>query len=330
VPAFDDVKSVSRRKMKNGSEWYLKRLTENGTYRPISGWKETQAYHRKVYGDKDYYSFELLPCTKVGKVNTVEVDDTKDEPGSDSGTTYTSVYNTFTQWMELAVECKAEYVILTAKHHDGWCLFNTSTTHRNCVTQAPHINLLKLFTEIARTYGLKVGVYYSWMEFGKGVTKAFIKDTIDPQMRELIEYDIDLWWFDGDWACTTQYAKEYVRRIVKSLKGEVNDRVCLVDTGTGNFNDIGCSTFRVYEDRFLPAYTPTLPWQHINTIGDSWGRNKQQNKYKSGDELYKLYTEVTSKRGSFLLNLGPDENGILDEQEVASLKRLNELIKSEV
>lgn len=58
VPAFDDPKSASRRKTQNGSEWYLKRLmTQEGAYRPVSGWKETQAYHAEHYPEMKYEDF---------------------------------------------------------------------------------------------------------------------------------------------------------------------------------------------------------------------------------------------------------------------------------
>ena len=54
VPAYDDTKSCKKRSIQNGSEWYLRRLRETGTFRPISGWKETQEFHKANYGDKPY------------------------------------------------------------------------------------------------------------------------------------------------------------------------------------------------------------------------------------------------------------------------------------
>jgi alpha-L-fucosidase-like protein len=58
VPAYDDFRSANRRKMKNGSEWYLARLNvKKGDFHPPSGWEDTQTYHKEVYGDADYYSF---------------------------------------------------------------------------------------------------------------------------------------------------------------------------------------------------------------------------------------------------------------------------------
>ena len=69
-------------------------------------------------------------------------------------------------------------------------------------------------------------------------------------------------------------------------------------------------------------------WEHINTIGFSWGINKQQKTkdYKSGEDLFDLYKTVKSKNGRFLLNMGPCEDGSLDKNEVKSLNEFGKLL----
>ena len=57
VPAYDDPTSAARRKIQNGSEWYAKRLSETGAFRPVTGWKETQEHHKKLYGAASYEDF---------------------------------------------------------------------------------------------------------------------------------------------------------------------------------------------------------------------------------------------------------------------------------
>lgn len=290
VPAFDDPKSVARRRLKNGSEWYLKRLIEKGNFRPVSGWKETQLFHEKNYKDKSYYSFSKeLNEEKLNVLN----------------------------WVCMAKLIGASYIVLTTKHHDGFCLWPTKTSDM-------HTNkdiLLEYVTEL-RKYGLKVGFYYSWSEFTKSCSKDYLDNTVKVQIKELLEYKPDIWWFDGDWECKTVYARNTIQDLIKLIKKKnhsalINDRV-----GQKIEDKLPPgSTFRNFEDRFIPSSIPKLEWEHVNTVGNSWGYNKYQPKefYKSGKELYAMYKKVNDLGGKFLINIGPDKNGKPDKNELKSL-----------
>lgn len=296
VPAYDDIKSVYKRKMKNGSEWYLKRLKETGTFRPISGWKETQEYHKKIYGNLDYYEFK-----------------------NDFGENVNE--QTFDIWMKLAKEIGASYVILTAKHHDGFCLWNTTTTNKK--TERDY---LQMFKDSALRHNIKFGIYYSWTEFMISCNKEYVLNIMCKQMDELIGYNPDVFWFDGHWSCKTKFCIEKINEICNKIKTNnpnvmINDRIPRNDKKYENLNFLGNATYRVYSDRCIPDVKPDVKWEHINTIGYSWGRNKEQKEcdYKSGNELYNLYSKVCNMNGNFLINLGPNKNGILDENEIKSL-----------
>lgn len=304
VPAYDCIQSVYKRKMKNGSEWYLKRLMESGTYRPISGWKETQEYHKNNYGNIDYYEFK----NEFGKdVNEI----------------------TFNKWMELAKQIGASYVILTAKHHDGFCLWNTETTDKK--TEKDYV---EMFKKSALKYNLKFGIYYSWSEFLISCNKKYVSEIICKQMDELEKYNPDIFWFDGQWSCKTQFCINKINDICNKIKINnpnimINDRIPRNDKKYDDLDFLGDATYRVYSDRCIPNDKPKVKWEHINTIGYSWGINKDQKTcdYKSGDELYKLYTKISSMDGNFLINLGPNANGTLDENEVNSLIDFSKMIK---
>ena len=277
--------------MGNGSEWYLARLMDKGTYRPLSGHAETKKYHVEHYGELDYYDFA-------------------DE--------FTAEHWDPDSWMTLAKEAGASYVILTAKHHDGYCLWDTATTPRNSVACGSHRDLLGEFRDSAVAHGLQFGIYYSWSEFGKNMTGAYLNDTLIPQIGELEKYKPDIWWFDGHWAIKTQMAISAINRIVLRLKAApsiVNDRI----------PDPAMSSYRVYEDRHLPKVAPEGPWEHINTIGASWGANRAATTYKSGAALLKLYQSVTEYDGRFLINLGPLADGTLLPGEIASLQAFAKL-----
>jgi alpha-L-fucosidase len=306
VPAYDSVKSAKRRSTANGSEWYLKRLTETGTFRPTSGYKDTQEYHKLHYPNKEYSDFkELFLCENLN----------------------------IDSWMETVSKIGCKYVILTAKHHDGYCLFETKTTEFNSVDSGPKKDILLEFKKSAKKYNMMFGIYYSWSEFNKSITIKYFNETIVPQIEELKKYDPDIFWFDGSWELKTKYAKEGVTKICKELKIKnpkilINDRIGSCKDEFKDQDYLGESSFRVYSDRYIPTETPKVPWEHINTIGFSWGRNIQQEEkdYKTGEKLYELYKKVNDMKGNFLINLGPNADGTLDEMEVNSLEKFGEIM----
>jgi alpha-L-fucosidase len=94
----------------------------------------------------------------------------------------------------------------------------------------------------------------------------------------------------------------------------VNDRI-----GKDNISE---ASYRVFSDRYIPKEKlDGVKWQHINTIGYSWGYNKMQNKsdYKTKNEIYELYNQVNNLGGEFLINLGPNENAEIIKEELEAL-----------
>ena len=291
VPAFSTTKKL---KMQNGSEWYNARLTEKNTFRPVSGWKETQAFHLQHYGESPYDNF----------LQQFNIESAKWNPDN---------------WMKLCKDIGASYIILTAKHHDGFCLWKTDTTDKQCDR-----NIISDFVHSAKKHGIRYGIYYSWWEFNTSITIKFVNEIVIPQINELKQYTPDIWWFDGHWNIKTLYAKNTIDKIVSELLTTphiwINDRIPLPQRAT-------CRTF---EDRYIPKTLPELEsgqrWEHINTIGLSWGRNKQQTvkDYKTTEQLCDLYKHVSEMNGRFTLNLGPNPDGSFDQEEVKRLYELKE------
>lgn len=304
-PAYDDIKSARRRKIQNGSEWYYKRLMDENTYRPTSGAKETKTWHYEYYPDKTYDDFSRCLTGEFFE-EIVEI------------------------WIEKALSIGATYLILTTKHHDGYCLWNTST-----LKKVP-FDYVEVFVRHVRAHHLKVGFYYSWMEFGVSFTKNYINQVVRPQIDELKQYNPDIWWFDGDWEAKSKYAIEFIHDTTLQLRNlnnkvEINDRT----------KDSPHSTYYNYADRYIPdqlidnaehhrCAKHINDWEHINTIGISWGYNctQEHQDYKTGQELYDLYQLVKRRGGKFLLNIGPEYDGKLDPTEELSLNQLANLIRS--
>lgn len=297
IPAYDDIASARRRSKHSGggSEWIYKRLlVKEGDFRPPSGWKPAQKYFLENFAGMEYEDL----CEEFD----AKVD--------------------FDQWMDTFKKAGASYVILTARHHDGFCLWRAKNDY------------VKQFRDAAIRHNLKWGIYYSWIEFSKNFTKSYVEDIVKPQIEELKSYRPDIWWFDGHWGVKTKLGQEFVSNFVKILKKEypgveINDRLGEeYRTRKEDLNWLGDATYRNFEDRYLPTQKPTVPWEHINTIGLSWGRNEEQTPvdYKTGKELRELYEKVQGLGGRLLLNIAPDGRGILDPIEVERLNEMN-LIK---
>lgn len=299
IPAFDDIKSASKRKIINGSEWYKKRLEEDPeAFRPTSGAKATKEYHKKHYPDMVYDDF-----SKMFKHDLKNID----------------------KWTKLAKKMGASYIILTAKHHDGFCLWPSK------VGRHSKKDVVQAFKDSCEKRGLIFGLYYSWYEFDKSCTKEYLSEVVKPQIKELIKYNPQIWWFDGSWCLKSQYSLATVEELCSKIRKKIptaiiNDRLGIKYTSD---DMLGFADYRVYGDRTIPEKKPEVAWEHINTVGLSWGRNKQQKDkdYKTIEELKDLYINVRKLGGKFLINIGPDADGILDPIEESRLLGLGEVIK---
>jgi alpha-L-fucosidase len=313
VPAFDVPACARRRRIMNGSEWYLHRL--NATYRIGPAERATRAYHAGRY----------------------------------PGETYADLAHRFTAeawdpvaWASLFARAGAEYVVLTAKHHDGFCLWPTHTAPGwNAGDVGPRRDVVRELRDAVVARELCFGLYYSWHEWSRDDSRelcdrAYVRDVVEPQLRELAAYEPSVLWFDGDWPRTARHwrAQERVRELVGVLPSlAVNDRLGRRGSWQALTRADGSPlpSFRSFADRTTPDVTPTSPsaWERVDTIGLSWGRNEQQleSDYKSIDELVGMLVDVACKGGRLLLNVGPDARGSICATEAARLEGLGEWLR---
>jgi alpha-L-fucosidase len=304
VPGFDDVGSAQRRKIQNGSEWYMKRLLERGDINPYatSGWQETQRYHQRQYGNKKYHEFAQE---------------------------FTAEHWDPDEWMRLFSLAGASYVVITSKHHDGFCLWPSKTTTFT-ITHTPAVNkssdIMAQMKKSATRYGLRFGIYYSWGEFVMGPN--YVDTIMRPQIQELIQYEPDMFWFDGDWmVCKTGAGQSAVDDSLVLIRQclpfvEINDRIGhRLERKDPHWMNKGVISFRVYDDRAIPQVKPAVRWQHCNTIGLSWGynRSQMQHHYKTKEQIDQLRKKVKQLGGDFLINLGPTPSGRLHPLEIAAI-----------
>jgi len=228
-----------------------------------------------------------------------------------------------------------KYLIVTAKHHDGFSMFDTRTRGFDPAGEEPGFgrydivefargrrDVMAELSRECRRRGIRFGVYYSILDWhhasqrpragGSGLTDIVpgMKDRyvsgMKEQLRELLErYDPDLLWFDGDWGDEqwwwTEADGRALYRYVRSLKPSiiVNERVRR-GRGLGDF---------LTPEQEIPARSLPGDWESCLTMNDNWGYHAQDQRWKSGRELIRLLAETASKGGNLLLNVGPQPDG---------------------
>lgn len=233
-------------------------------------------------------------------------------------------------WAKLIKESGAKYTVITTKHHDGVALWDTKHSDLNVVTKTKaKRDLITPFVNAARKENLKVGLYYSLLDwsnpdypnFTRNEKKhendakkweAFTKFNFG-QLGELTKFNPDLYWFDGDWE---QSAEKWKAKEIRDL--------LLSKTPTTIIN----SRLQGYGDYATPeqGVPITKPdtdyWELCMTTNNSWGYQPNDTHYKSSNQIIRILVDCISMGGNLLLDIGPKSDGTIAEEQVAILKDL--------
>lgn len=222
------------------------------------------------------------------------------------------------QWVRTVKAAGIRYIVITAKHHDGFAMFQSAASPRNIVDGTPfRRDPLKELADAAQAEGSGLGFYYSqyqdWTEpNGAGNDWEFDPKTADfeeyfnrkvvPQVTELLTNygPVREIWFDTPGTMPRQYS-ERLRALVKRLQP-----ACLLNSRIGNgLGDYSSPT----DSEITPARLATGDWEAIFTHNRSWGYSAIDNDYKSTDTLITLLVLAASRGGNFMINTGPDGRG---------------------
>ena len=243
-------------------------------------------------------------------------------------------------WAKLFKAAGAKYVIITTKHHDGFCLWNSKYTDFDMGSTPYGKGVLKPLADAVRAEGMDMGFYYSIIDWHNPDYRSSIKSPADAaaydryiqymknQIKELLtEFGpIKVLWFDGEW--DPSYKKRpqighemeaYCRKISPSII--INNRVRAYD-GIADYNS-------GYERR-LPKTEPPTDWESCMTMTEnSWGyhRTWSGNGWKTPLYLCEMLARCASMNGNFLVNIGPKPDGTIRTKEVARLDRIGTWLK---
>lgn len=269
------------------SEWYWYRLHEKQ--------KDFLAFHDKNYGpDFLYPQFE-----KQFKAELFNPE----------------------QWADVFKKSGARYVVLTSKHHEGYCLWNSAEADRvwqrpwNAVTGTPKRDLLGDLTTAVRNAGLKMGYYYSLYEWFNPLwqqdKKRYVSEYMTPQFKDLVtRYKPSIIFADGEWELSdTAWQSEALLAWLFNESPVAKEVV--VDDRWGS-NTRGKNTGATYStSEYGSGMDANVVWEENQGIGHSYGynRNEKLEDYKSSNDLILMLADIVSRGGNLLLDIGPTADG---------------------
>ena len=245
-------------------------------------------------------------------------------------------------WVRTAKRAGMKYVVLTTKHHDGFCLWDTKTTGFNATKIGPHRNVVKEFVEACRRHKMRVGLYWSWVDWNyPDWAKEFIwsdlntwrkpfKDLakhkrlvkyLHAQVRELMTQfgKIDLFWFDGGFLTAEEYrSRELVDEMRRLQPGIlINDRA-------GFPGDFGSP------EGIMPTDGSDRAWElcHCSAAFTTWTVPIDDPAlFSPPQELLGLLSDATGLGGNFLLNYGPQADGAFPQPSLDQLRVIGAWMK---
>lgn len=223
------------------------------------------------------------------------------------------------EWLDMVVKCGGQSAIITAKHNDGFCLFNSRTTERKS-----KIDIVKLFKEECDKRNLIFGIYYSWIDDNESMTIDYFERICIPQLNELIAYNPKVINFDYDSGIKQKTIISYILKYINYFK----------ENGISCNNKI-TNDLCYYADYFtVKELSNDLAncrnWQFLLPIGVSYGYNTKQREehFKSAKQIYEIYEKVLSLGGTLMINIGPKHNGDFDERELQILNDFSSIVES--
>jgi alpha-L-fucosidase len=257
------------------------------------------------------------------------------------------------QWADLFERAGAKYAVLTTKHHDGVALWDTRANDLSVVKKTPAgRDLITPYVDALRRHGLKVGFYFSHLDWSHPDYATVFPGGHDPergqnkftnrfaypeagqenpeawsrfinfhrqQLEELSTQfgPIDIYWFDGEWERDPEQF---------DMRGLRDQLTAWQPNAIFNSRLLGYGDYATPEQG-IPITPPEGPWEFCVTVNDSWGYQVQDHNHKSVRQIVRMFAETIGMGGNMLLDVGPYEDGSLQPEQVQRLEGLGKWIR---
>jgi len=267
-------------------------------------------------------------------------------------------------WAKAAKEAGMKYAVMTAKHHDGFCLFDTKLTDYKSTNTKANRDLIREYIDAFRDEGLKVGLYYSLLDWYHEDYPAYADrnhpmrgnesfrykkfdfinyiDYMHGQVRELCTNygKIDIMWFDFSYDDMTgeKWLATKLVKMVRSLQPEIiiDNRLEASGDGYGSIKNSNpsayCGDFASPEQTIPPEGVTdekgnSIPWEACITMNNNWGYCSTDKMYKSPKQIIRKLVECVSKNGNLLLNIGPNAKGEIPSESKIILSEIGKWMR---
>jgi alpha-L-fucosidase len=239
------------------------------------------------------------------------------------------------QWVQMAEDAGMKYIVITSKHHDGFAMYHSAVSKYNIYDATPfHRDPLKELAEACARHKIRFGFYYSqaqdWHEpngagntwdFGPDDKKDFdqyLRGKAEPQVKELLKNygPVCLIWFDTPRMMSGDRGQRFID-IVHSLQPAT-----LIDGRLGAEGD-----YRSMGDNRIPDAVVKGDWEVPATLNHTWGYKKDDNDWKTPEDLTFKLVDIVSKGGNYLLNVGPTSEGVIPQASQDNLRAVGRWLK---
>lgn len=256
------------------------------------------------------------------------------------------------EWVRIAQNAGVRYIVITSKHHDGFCLFDSAVSDYTIMKTPFHRDIMKELSEACHQAGLVQCWYHSIMDWHHPDAQSigypdynnaprnpnfprYVATYLKPQVKELLtKYGhIGIMWFDGEWIKDWTPEMGYDMYawcrsiqpdvIVNNRVGKARAGMAGMSAGAGAAGDYGTP------EQEIPAtgFGPGVDWESCMTMNDTWGFRKDDHNWKSTKTIIRMLIDCASKGGNFLLNVGPTPEGQIPPPSVQRLAEVGQWMK---
>jgi len=257
------------------------------------------------------------------------------------------------QWVRMAKRAGMKYIVITSKHHDGFCLWDSKVSEYDVMDATPFKrDILKELSDACKKAGIKFCFYHSimdwhhpdaqgphWPTYNTDEKKnpnfsRYVEEYMKPQLKELVTNygPLGVLWFDGEWI--PEWNEEFGTEtyyFVRSLQPDIiiNNRVGKGRQGMEGTTQEGFfgGDYGTPEQEIPATGLPGVDWETCMTMNDSWGFKENDHNWKSTEELIHNLVDIASKGGNYLLNVGPTAEGLIPSESVARLRDIGRWIR---
>jgi alpha-L-fucosidase len=233
---------------------------------------------------------------------------------------FNPVPNSARAWAKLAKQAGQKYMVMTSKHHEGFCNFDTKLTNYCASKQAAGRDLLHEYVEAARAEGLRFGFYYSLMDWhhpdgarcanDEDARKRFVEYTHGLIHELMTNYGkVDVLWYDVSWPLNAQkWESERMNKMVFELQPDI-----IVNNRNGVPGDFSTP------EQQITAAAKGRAWESCMTLNGSWGYQRADDSWKTPKTIVRNLIQCANGGGNYLLNIGPKGDGSIPPESVTVL-----------